>query len=69
MAVMGRLQPFVAVTQSIAFAMPAKGNLRPTTAIQARRRERPFPDRRADIVSEEIVVRRTNPRDCPLSPT
>ncbi len=33
MADLGRLQPFVAVTQSNAFAMPAKGNLRPGTAI------------------------------------
>jgi hypothetical protein len=33
MAVVGRLQPFVAVTQSIAFAMLAKGNLRPETVI------------------------------------
>ncbi len=29
----GRLQPFVAVTQSIDFAMPAKGNLRPLTVV------------------------------------
>ena len=33
MAETGRLQPFGAVTQSIAFAMPAKGKLRPETVI------------------------------------
>ncbi len=30
---LGRLQPFVAVTQTNPFAMPAKGSLRPETVI------------------------------------
>jgi hypothetical protein len=33
MAGLGRIEPFVAVTQPIAFAMPAKGNYRPETVI------------------------------------
>jgi hypothetical protein len=33
MADSGRLQPFVAITQSIASAMPAKGSLRPEMVI------------------------------------
>ncbi len=48
MAVMGRLRPFVAVTQSIAFAMPAKGNFRPETAIRGGLGQRPLPDQKAD---------------------
>ena len=33
---------------------------RPESAIQARRRERPLPDRKSDIAYEEIIVRRSN---------
>jgi hypothetical protein len=46
---LGRLQPFVAVTQSIAFAMPAKGNLRPETAIRGGLGQRPLTDQKGDI--------------------
>ena len=48
MAVLGRLQPFVAVTQLIAFAMPAKGNLRPETVISRGLTECPLVDQKAD---------------------
>ena len=49
MADLGRLQPFVAVTQSIAFAMPAKGSLRPETVIGRGLAQRPLPGQKADI--------------------
>ena len=45
----------------------ANGSSRPTTAIQVLCRERPLPDRKADIASEAIIVRRGNRFDCPLS--
>ena len=48
MAGLGRLQPFVAVTQSIAFAMPAKGSLRPETVIHWDHAQGPLPDQKAD---------------------
>jgi hypothetical protein len=44
MAELGRLQPFVAATQSIAFAMPAKGNLRPGTDVRIGLGEGPLAD-------------------------
>ncbi len=37
------------------------------SAIQARWRKRPLPDRKADIAYEEIIVRRSNRIECPLS--
>ena len=49
MAVLGRLQPFVAVTQSIAIAMPAKGNLRPQTVIHWGLARGPLPDQEAVV--------------------
>ncbi len=49
MAVLGRLQPFVVVTQSIAFAMPAKGSLRPETVIGRGLAQCPLADQKADI--------------------
>jgi hypothetical protein len=49
MAVSGRLQPFVAVTQSNAFAVPAKGNLRPETVIALRLAQCPLTDQKAAI--------------------
>jgi hypothetical protein len=42
---------------------------RPISVTHIGRRERPFPDRRADIASAEIVVRRSIQRDCRLSHT
>jgi hypothetical protein len=49
MADLGRLQPFVAVTQSIAFAMPAKGNLRPKSAVHSGLAQCPLADRKAVV--------------------
>jgi hypothetical protein len=49
MAGLGRLQPFVAVTQSNAFAMPAKGSLRPETVIHWGHAQGPLTDQKADI--------------------
>ena len=48
MTVVGRLQPFVAVTQSNALTMPAKGNFRPETASRNGLGEGPFTDQKAD---------------------
>jgi hypothetical protein len=47
MTVVGRLQPFVAVTRSIAFAMPAKGENRPQTAIHGDHAQGQLPDQKA----------------------
>jgi len=46
----------------------ANGSSRPESAIQARSRECPFPDRKHDIAQEVMIVRRSNRLDCPLSP-
>jgi hypothetical protein len=46
---LGRLRPFVAVTQSIAIAMPAKGNLRPETALHWDLAQGPFADPEAAV--------------------
>ncbi len=43
-----------------------KGWNRPKSVIQVHCRERPLPDRKADIAYEEIVVRHSNRFDCPL---
>ncbi len=40
---------------------------RPESVIEVSYRERPLPDRKADIAYEEIIVRRGNRFDCPLS--
>ena len=40
---------------------------RPEAVIQVGCRERPLPDRKADIAYEEIIVRRGNRFDYPLS--
>jgi hypothetical protein len=45
----------------------ANGWNRPKSAIQVRWRERPLPDRKADIAYDEIIVRCSNQLDCPLS--
>ncbi len=45
-----------------------KGWNRPESVIHVGRRERPLPDRKADIAYEEIIVRRGNRFDCPLFP-
>ncbi len=39
---------------------------RPEAVIQVSCRERPLPDRKADIAYEEITVRRSNQLDSPL---
>ena len=44
-----------------------KGRNRPESVIEVSYRERPLPDRKADIAYEEIIVRRGNRFDCPLS--
>jgi hypothetical protein len=49
MAESGRLQPFVAVTRSNTFAMPAKGNLRPETVVRETLRQGPFQDQKAVV--------------------
>ena len=49
MADVGRFPPLVAVTQSIAFAMPAKGNLRPETVIRSELEQCLFTDQKAVI--------------------
>jgi hypothetical protein len=49
MADLGRLQPFVAVTKSIAFAMPAKGNLRPLTVVHWSLAQWPLADQKAAV--------------------
>ncbi len=56
MTVSGRLLP-----------LKRNGSIRPKSAIQGRRRERPLPDRKADIAYKEIIVRRSNRFACPLS--
>jgi hypothetical protein len=49
MADLGRLQPFVAVTQSIAFAMPANGKSRPETVIHRSYSQWPLSDQKAVV--------------------
>ncbi len=44
-----------------------KGQNRPEAVIQVSCRERPLPDRKADIAYEEIIVRRSNRFARPLS--
>ena len=46
---LGRPEPFVAATQSNAFAMPAKGNLRPETVIGRCLAQCPLTDQKVDI--------------------
>jgi hypothetical protein len=69
MTISGRRLPFAGIAEAIDCVIATKGWSRPESAIQVRSRECPVLDRRADIVSEEIVVRRSNRRDCQLSPT
>jgi acyl-CoA synthetase (AMP-forming)/AMP-acid ligase II len=49
MSYWGRFQPFVAVTRSNTFAMPAKGILRPEIAVRSRIGQGPLPDREAAV--------------------
>ena len=49
MAEMGRLQPFVAVTQSDAFAVPAKGSLRPISVVRWNYSQWPLTDQKAAV--------------------
>jgi len=49
MTELGRLQPFVAVTQSNPFAMPAKGSLRPGTALRWDLNQGPLVDQKAAV--------------------
>ena len=62
MTVVGRLQPFVAVTQSIAFAMPAKGSLRPESVIHWDDIQGPLPDQKEDIRANCCGAERSLPR-------
>jgi hypothetical protein len=55
----GRFQPFVAVTQSNAFAMPAKGNLRPETVIGRGLTECPLADQKDAMKPKDAAVRTT----------
>ena len=54
MADSGRLLPFVAFTQSIAFAMLAKGNLRLKTVLHSNLAERLVTDQKSDFFFEPI---------------
>ena len=46
---LGRLEPFVVVTLSIAFAMPAKGSLRPGTAVHGVLGQGPLADHKTVV--------------------
>jgi hypothetical protein len=65
----GRRLPFAGIAKAIDCVTATKGWSRPKSAIQARWRKRPLPDRKADIAYEEIIVRRSSQLDCPLSLT
>ncbi len=56
----GRRLPFVGIAKTFDRVTAAKGWSRPFSVIHASQRERPLPDRKADIAYEEIIVRRSN---------
>ncbi len=63
----GRRLPFAGIAKAIDCVTVTKGWSRPEAVIQVSCRERPLPDRKADITYEEIIVRRSNRFACPLS--
>ena len=63
----GRRLPFTDIAKGFDCVTATKGRSRPESVIEVSYRERPLPDRKADIAHEAIIVRRTNRRDCPLS--
>ena len=67
MTVSGRRLPFAGIAKSIDCVTATNGWSRPESVIHFGRRERPLPDRKADIAYKEIIVRRSNRLDCPLS--
>jgi hypothetical protein len=59
--------PFAGIAKAFDRVTVTKGWSRPESAIQVRRRERPFLDRKHDIAHEVMIVRRSGWLACPLS--
>lgn len=60
----GRLQPFVAVTKSNVYAMSAKGNFRPLTALHWLHSRRPLADQEAAVRTTSILLQMTQSGIC-----